>query len=580
MAWDFYGRKIYNSSFERWEELAKEYIPHFMYYRDCKRGDDIMNGMYIGMVEEEPARSRVGWCTYCGSCFSWDSSERSDIYTNAQEFFKAKHGERLECPCCFRPVTFISERKMTSYNSLTKVQRLIFSDEIDKNHVNFYAVRVRNYGDMDTVEQLIEFEPASVYELSPGSVKMYRYGYDQKQHKSCWIEQKSIQEPFKTYFGHGGDYNFVELGFEYEFGDTFLKYSQFEDFENVGMCEEKFYGDRYYYYMTYLCMYCLYPQIEFLMKNGSYVWIYDLVYNRDKNKKYIDWTAKNYMDMFRMNKLEVKAFATCGFSKSLLERYYHSDKSQSIIELCEIFKGYSFNFHSELLSLLDTYKISIDKLNRYFNKNFVQRDRFNSRCYDSTFQMWRDYIKSCEILGVDLDNEKMLFPSDLIGAHDERALQVDIMQNEELLKRAQRSLERRDKKYRFEDDRFIIYLPHLPSELVLESNMQDNCVAKNYTQKHFKDECTILFLREKAKINESLYTIEMVGNTVVQKHGYHNDNYSCDKEGKKAWAYYMSRPLKEANRFFDLFLSWVCKGSPRDSRGIPIIQEKKVGKRA
>lgn len=574
MSWNFFGRTIYNSSWCRWEELAKEYIPHFMFYRDFDRNDEF-DYPSLFMIDDEINNGRIGYCSYCGDSYWWTNVDRTDIYCGATDFIAAFHQDRGECPNCFRPVTFINEKKMTTYNSLTKVKRLIFSDEIDNNHINFYAVRVYNHVDDDSPEQFIEFEPASCYELSPGSVKMYRYSGDDQ-----WVEQKSIQEPFKTFFGHGGDYEFVELGFENEFGNTFLKYSQFDDFENVGTCPEKFYGDKYFYYMTYLCMYSLYPRIEFLMKAGGYSWVYDLVYNKNKNRKYIDWSAKNYSDMFRMSKAEIKAFMSCSLSKVLLELYYNEGDGMSIIDFCKMFRCYSSEFHVQLVTLLKDYKISIDKLNRYFDTHYVMRDRVNSLFYDASFQIWRDYIEACENLGVDLDKGNLLFPKDLIAEHDKRIAQIKFSEDQKLLARAQRSLERRDLRYRFEDERFIIYLPHTCSELVFESNMQDNCVAKNYTKMHFRDETTILFLREKEKINESFYTIEIRGNVVVQKKGYHNDVYPRDEKGKEAWAYYMSRPRMEAEEFFSKWLKWVKAGSPRDTKGVPIVDKNKERKKA
>ena len=562
----FYDRPLYSANMLEWEKVAKEYIPHFMWYRDVQGDEEIYT------IDKE--KKRVAWCSYCESAYFDYYNKSADIYTGAYEFLSMKHGEVGNCPCCDMCVTFINENKMTSYSSLQKTRRLIFSDFIDYNHVNFYAVRVVNYPDRYYEAQIIDFEPVAVYELSPGSAKMFRYnGKD-------WIEQKSIQEPFKTYFGHGGDYEFVLLGNESILDGTFLEYFEFPEFENVGMCQPHFYGDRYFYYMTFLSMCCIYPQLEFFMKVGAYDWVYDLVYNKNKNSKYLDWSAKSYHDMFRVTKQEVKALKDLRFSKRLLEFYYENDKKVSILSLCSIFRGYSTEFISQLISLIVEYKIDIEKLNRYFNSVLVMRDRFNSRVYDASFQIWRDYIEALETLGVDINSKNLLFPKDLIAAHDERMAQVDVAQNEQLIKRAQRSLDRRDKQYTFEDERFIIYLPHFPRELVAESNMQDNCVAKNYTAKHFRDETTICFLREKEKINESLYTIEIQGKTVIQKKGYHNGIYPFTDAGKEAWAYYQSRPLKEADEFYERWLTWVKNGSQRNAKGEPIVEIKKERKRA
>ena len=555
---DFFGRKLFHSSRFRWEELAKEYIPHFMWYHD------------------EPDGSRVGWCSYCSSYHKWEPGEE-DIYSTYGTMLKMRHGERECCPSCDIPLTFINENKMTSYNSLSRVHRLIFSDEISRNEVHFYAVRVINHPDEYEAEQFIEFEPSAVYELSPGNVKMYKY-----QGNDEWKLCKSYYEPFQTYYGRGGDYDFVELGHEFEFGETFLQYSQFDDFENVGKCACKGYGDRYYYYMTYLCDYCLHPQLEFLMKCGGYSWVYDLVYNRDLNKRYIDWSAKSYVGMFRMNKQEMKAFKSCCLNSSLLKLWYEQNKAVSMMEMFYVFKGYSSGLYSSLIALLKAYGISVERLNGYFDNYLSEKRDLLKFKYDDIFCVWRDYVEACEKLKIDLSTNKMLFPKDLITAHDERVMEVDLLENQALVMRAQRSLERRDRQYRFEDERFIIYVPKLPFEFVRESEMQDNCVAKSYMSKHFNDETTIVFLREKSCVEESFYTIEIRGRTVWQKHGFHNDNnyYHATEAQLEKWNYYQSRPLAEADAFYEKWLKWVESGSPRDTKGNPVIKKKEIRKRA
>ena len=553
---DFYGKPLYSNSLFQWEEVLKEYIPHFIWYHD----------------EED---RRVGWCSYCGCFMTWDYDVKADIYSNYNDYVTAKHGENLCCPCCDYPVKFINEYKMRSYGSLVKTIRLIISDWIDDNHINFFAVRVRNYPE-DGEEQFIEIEPVACYELSPGSVKMFRYRDGE------WKQQKNYGEPFTTYFGHGGDYEFVLLGRDCEFDGTFLQYSMFNKFEDLGRSKAYFYGDRYFRYMTYLCDYCMYPQLEFLMKAGAYQWVYELVYDRNFNRQFLNWKANSYTEFFNMSKLELKAFMKCGLSASVLRLWHETNKKISLVELCDSYHNYSPAFHGQLVDLCMMYGIEIERLNKYFNSHMIPRDRHNSCLYDSTFQMWRDYIEACENVGVDLSDNNLLFPKDLPKAHDERVAQVTVKENFQLVARALRSLERRDKQYRFENEQFIIYIPHTVQELIDESNMQSNCVAKNYTDQHFRDECTICFLREKSRINESFYTIEIRGRTVWQKRGYLNDQpRRADNELKKErWAYYMSRPIREANAFYSLWHSWVKNGSPRDSKGNPIIETRKERKRA
>ena len=555
---EFYGRKLYNTSVFEWGELAKEYIPHFMWYRDVKKED---TGEHV----------RARWCSYCGCFNELDKNEIYDIYIGYHDLATCKHQTQNLCPCCGYPVTFINENKMTSYNSLTRVHRIIFSDYIDFDHVIFYACRVMNYPDRYYEEQFIQIEPSTCYELSPGSVKMYRYDGEK------WVQRKNYGEPYQNYFGHGGDYQFAMLGHELDLKGTFLQYFHFHEFENVGRSGQTFYGDRYYFYMTFLCDCCMYPQLEFLMKNDCYSIVYDLVYGRNFNRQMLNWKAENYVDFFGIKKSDVKPFIDCNLSLYLLKLYHQNGKRISLSDICLSFQGYSSAYFEQLLELCNLHGIDIGYLNKYFNAHMIPRDRHNSRIYDSTFQMWRDYVQACEKLDIDLSDRHYLFPSDLPGEHDKRVEQLRVLEDKNLVKMAAKSLARRDRQYRFEDDNFIIYVPHTPEELVAEGRMQDNCVSTHYTQRHFRDVTTICFLRDKRNIDESFYTIEICNRTVHQKHGYLNDlgHRANTPEKKEKWVRFLGKPRAEADAFYRKWLAWVQSGSPRDVYGNPITESKK-----
>ena len=126
---EFYGRPLYSATQFQWQELAKEYIPHFMWFREGPAAE----GNLWGIDDDKRGKKerRIGWCSYCEQAYFQDFDNDPDIYTGTYEFLHMKHQELGNCPICDYPVTFINERKMTSYASLTKVRRLIFSDFID-----------------------------------------------------------------------------------------------------------------------------------------------------------------------------------------------------------------------------------------------------------------------------------------------------------------------------------------------------------------------------------------------------------------------------------------------------------------
>ena len=73
---------------------------------------------------------------------------------------------------------------------------------------------------------------------------------------------------------------------------------------------------------------------------------------------------------------------------------------------------------------------------------------------------------------------------------------------------------------------------------------------------------TILFLRRAAEPDVPFVTVEMDGNRLAQAHGYRNDAGAAS-------------PLAACKEFFDTWLDWVKRGSPRTKSGAPRLRRGK-----
>lgn len=88
-------------------------------------------------------------------------------------------------------------------------------------------------------------------------------------------------------------------------------------------------------------------------------------------------------------------------------------------------------------------------------------------------------------------------------------------------------IDKNRKKYEYEDNKYIICLPKVPSDLTYEGSQLHHCVG-GYINMHTSGNTTIFFLREKVYPNTPFYTIEVagIGKTkdirVVQIHGFGN----------------------------------------------------------
>ena len=68
-------------------------------------------------------------------------------------------------------------------------------------------------------------------------------------------------------------------------------------------------------------------------------------------------------------------------------------------------------------------------------------------------------------------------------------------------------------------------------------------------------------------LHQSLYTIEMQGNRLIQIHGYENDRGKAQPRDTMAW-------------ILEPWLNWIEKGSKRNKDGSPKLPKKVEGKTA
>lgn len=192
-------------------------------------------------------------------------------------------------------------------------------------------------------------------------------------------------------------------------------------------------------------------------------------------------------------------------------------------------------------------------------------------------QLWTDYLDAAEHLGLDLANDVIRFPKDLAEAHDERCatwaelqrqrkLEEDIKRAEEQRKKAAARYNKLRKQYEFVFAGLRIVIPTSPDEIIREGAALKHCVG-GYATRHAEGKTTILFLRRTDRPEKSLVTIEMDGKQLRKAHGWRNELEACDENPGKL-------PPKELySYFFEPWLDWVKRGSPRDKDGKPKMKQ-------
>lgn len=114
---------------------------------------------------------------------------------------------------------------------------------------------------------------------------------------------------------------------------------------------------------------------------------------------------------------------------------------------------------------------------------------------------------------------------ELLNRQTAEQREFDRKSKEEKHKILEKKMEKLDKeraKYNYEEGNFFIKLPQKLNEISTEGMELHHCVG-SYINRHATGDTTILFLRKKSEPNVPFYTIEILGDTMVnQIHGKYN----------------------------------------------------------
>ncbi|MHB1651409.1 MAG: PcfJ domain-containing protein [Desulfitobacteriaceae bacterium] len=269
-------------------------------------------------------------------------------------------------------------------------------------------------------------------------------------------------------------------------------------------------------------LFAKYPCVEYLTKLG----FYDLVdgklsgYN---TSGVINWRGKTLFKVLKINKQELKAIksqsihVTFAFLRAL--RILKTDDSSFTpaenVKIAETFKGYHIDELRKSLKYGNYRKIT-----HYLLKQ-SQKHHKNITSESGALTTWRDYIDDCINLEMDLKKESVLFPGDLYTAHQNTIRQLKMKADESLNKQIASRLKSLEK-FRFESDGLFIRPAANSLELFDEGKILDHCVYRNYAEKYAKGETNIFFIRREEEPDKPFYTVEIIGNFIIQARGYKN----------------------------------------------------------
>lgn len=490
-------------------------------YREMQR----LFGSYIWYrtIRDRGSSFKACCCSYCGGYFEIPKSDKQN--------YAKKHRDIFVCECCGEVGTLICEGRMQNYVTLDSKGRAVFVEAIDKNTVEFRCFYIEaSYSDSEVMAN-IWWEEDARYILSPGEAIQYIH------REGKWKQLENPREPWNASSGYPFDNRTYVIANPDELNGTFLEYADIRRFA-VQVTPYSRRGNRLVQpaYMRYLCAFCHYPVLEYLIRYGCYDIIDDFIYFNQRNKKFLEWNAKKISDFCKMPKRDAINWISEG-GDIAFRKWYAVSKNCN--EAREFRNKLQFEF--------------VEKMCIENEADILTTARYLIRQRESDAHLLSDYWDACEFLGRDLENALVRYPKNLREAHDEFTAAMNRIREETVIRDKSKAtsiyqsntLPRYKRLYTYYTDKYCAMVPEMLSDIALEGKNMHHCVA-GYVDRHARGSTIIIFIRDPIYPLIPQWTAEISPEgRLRQVQGFNNR-----KENK---------PGKEAMEFIEKWLSKVKK---------------------
>ncbi|MGG0939196.1 PcfJ domain-containing protein [Brevibacillus centrosporus] len=471
-----------------------EFIAHFAptisqelcdYVRDVV----LLKSRYIFTTRERGLQ--YGYCTHC----------------KTKSRTKLKHNQEAVCTncqsVCIVKASGVGRKYLTDAAYVVVYEKSVINP---KAMVARGLIVRRDYRD-DYINVETQFRTEALYLFEMGNSKMYRSA---PWRKEGWYKENTVQSDFYkiNYRSHCPEH-FLKKALK----GTPYEYSTWETYRE---------GDN----VKFFALFSRYPCIEYLTKLKMKYFVTAKLYGQ-KTYGAINWNGKRVDQVLKLEKQRVKEFL--GFvdepraNPLTLRLYQIACKEKSSLTLGELntmADKYDdcFEYFKKMLKYA-----TIRQAHGYISRQTAQekKARRPSSVRDILIT-WKDYLHDCELLGMDLTDVSVLFPSKLYRAHQNTIEQVKVKEDEELSRKIQLRKEILEK-YQFVDMGFLIRAARDSKELIEEGKALKHCVG-NYAERYATGKCDILVIRKMEQPDEPYYTMEIQNGKIFQCRGFKN----CD----------------------------------------------------
>lgn len=316
---------------------------------------------------------------------------------------------------------------------------------------------------------------------------------------------------------------------------------QYADLE--GYLEERGHNRNPIYFLEY---HAKYPVIEFLWKAGYRNIVHNRIFGMDReNRNAILWERKKLKECFKFPLRILKLMPPEEWKLDDVKRANYLWKNYGE-RITDAEMQTALQSRTDVQSLTGAMPYAgIGKILKYIQKQTEKRKEEKGHTTytpEGITQAYRDYLHECEQLHFDLHDREILFPKDLVAAHDRTMKQIAFEKNkadQEKFRKAVNKLE----KFTWQKGEFLIRPAREQMELTAEGKALHHCVG-GYIRDMAEEKTAIFFLRKVSEPDKPFYTLELQKKKVVQCRTEHNASYDRNPDVKNFVDMWMEKVVK------------------------------------
>lgn len=320
---------------------------------------------------------------------------------------------------------------------------------------------------------------------------------------------------------------------------TQLQYSQWQKFFDLRESDETAWvgfntftrkkGEAYTDMVEFFDLATRYPCTEYLIKLGLESFVRQKLYGMIEHRL-INWRGATMDKVLRLTREETKGLrvALCKIDEftplSLHSYKLHKEIGFHLsFEQAHMLRDVTFD---HTIAVVKELPVPYEAVVKYTLK---QMSRLGSKFKKANdlVRTWRDYLADCQKLGMDPQSEAVLYPNDLHKAHQKTLTKVKYKEDKALNEQIAKRLQELSRKYRFKVNGFIIRPAVDSIELFNEGKTLQHCVG-SYAKRYAEGKCEILVIRKADSPDKPFYTMEIVGDRVMQCRGFKNCDLTPD----------------------------------------------------